>query len=271
LSSDLPNEDVDAVEKRVGFACPALCSSEHELNMRAFFMRPSSPTCDDVRMRVLLVEDDISLGTVVQRGLIEEGHAVDHERTLAGAREMVRLNPYHLVVLDLGLPDGDGLVLCRELRESGNPMRVLMLTARDGLGDKVSGLDAGADDYLTKPFDFPELAARARALLRRPEDSRSPTLAASDIHLDPAAHIVRRSGVIVPLTAREFALLHYLMDRKGDVVSRTDLLEAVWDANYDGLSNVVDVHVANLRRKLDMPGNPAPLETIRGVGYRIEP
>jgi DNA-binding response OmpR family regulator len=233
-------------------------------------MRASSRACDDVSMRVLLVEDDLSLGTVVQRGLVEEGHAVDHERTLSGARESVRLNPYHLVILDLGLPDGDGLTLCRELRADGNPTRVLVLTARDGLGEKVIGLDAGADDYLTKPFDFPELAARARALLRRPEDSRSPTLTAGDIILDPAAHTVRRGGVMVPLTAREFALLHFLMDRKGEVVTRTDLLEAVWDAHYDGLSNVVDVHVANLRRKLDIPGNPAPVETIRGVGYRVE-
>lgn len=220
-------------------------------------------------MRVLLVEDDPSLGVVVQRGLIEEGHAVDLERTLASARRAVAISPYHLVVLDLGLPDGDGLALCRELRGGGNPARILLLTARDSLGDKVSGLDAGADDYLTKPFDFPELAARVRALIRRPSDARAPLLNAADITLDPAAHTVRRAGVIVPLTAREFALLHYLMDRVGQVVSRTDLLEAVWDANYDGLSNVVDVHIANLRRKLDLPGNPAPVETIRGVGYRV--
>lgn len=221
-------------------------------------------------MRVLLVEDDPSLGGVVQRGLIEDGHAVDLERTLAGARRAVAINPYHLVVLDLGLPDGDGLALCRELRASGNSTRVLILTARDTTGDKVLGLDAGADDYLPKPFDFAELGARVRALLRRPENARSPLLTAADIELDPAAHTVRRAGVTVPLTAREFALLHYLLDRKGEVVTRTDLLEAVWDAHYDGLSNVVDVHVANLRRKLELPGKPAPIETVRGVGYRVE-
>ena len=195
---------------------------------------------------------------------------MDLERTLAGARRAAAINPYHLVVLDLGLPDGDGLTLCRELRASGNSTRVLILTARDTTGDKVLGLDAGADDYLAKPFDFAELGARVRALLRRPENARSPLLTAADIELDPAAHTVRRAGVTVPLTAREFALLHYLLDRKGEVVTRTDLLEAVWDAHYDGLSNVVDVHVANLRRKLELPGKPAPIETVRGVGYRVE-
>lgn len=220
-------------------------------------------------MRVLVVEDDPSLGGVVRRGLIEDGHAVDLERTLSGARRAVAINPYQLVVLDLGLPDGDGLALCRELHRSANPPRVLVLTARDATGDKVLGLDAGADDYLTKPFDFAELAARVRALLRRPENARSPLLTAGDIELDPAAHTVRRGGVTVPMTAREFALLHFLMDRQGQVVTRAELLEAVWDANYDGLSNVVDVHVANVRRKLEMPGDSAPIETVRGVGYRI--
>ncbi len=220
-------------------------------------------------MRVLVVEDDASLGQVVQRGLMEAGHVVDLERTLAGARRAVAIDAYHVVVLDLGLPDGDGLALCRELQAAVSRPRVLILTARDATGDKVLGLDAGADDYLTKPFDFAELAARVRALLRRPENARSPQLQVGDIELDPAAHTVRRKGVTVPLTAREFSLLHYLMDRAGEVVTRSDLLDAVWDTHYDGLSNTVDVHVANVRRKLDLPGSPAPIDTVRGVGYRI--
>jgi len=222
-----------------------------------------------VRMRVLVVEDDITLGDIVRRGLVEDGHAADWERTLTGARAACDVSEYHLVVLDLGLPDGDGLHLCRELRSRGATARVLLLTARDSLGDKVTGLDAGADDYLTKPFDLPELSARVRALLRRPDDARRPVLDLVGVELDPAAHTVRRDGVLVPLTAREFALLHFLMDRAGQVVPRSDLLDAVWDANYDGMSNVVDVHVANLRRKLDSPTSPAPIETVRGVGYQF--
>lgn len=220
-------------------------------------------------MRVLVVEDDPVLGTVVARGLREEGHAVDLEASVAGADLACSVNDFDVVVLDLGLPDGDGLELCRRLRATGRPARILVLTARDTLSDKVAGLDAGADDYLAKPFDFPELAARVRALIRRPAGAGSPQLEVGDLRLDPAGHRVWRGAVLIPLTAREFSLLHYLMSRADEVVSRSDLIEHVWDAHYDGVSNVVDVHIASLRRKLELPDDPAPIETLRGVGYRL--
>ncbi len=220
-------------------------------------------------MRLLVVEDDVALGQILVRGLSEDGYAVDLEATSAGAQHAVDHSDYDLVILDLGLPDGDGVTLCRRLRERQIRVPVLMLTARDGLNDKVAGLDAGADDYLTKPFDYLELAARVRALLRRPPEATGPILQVGDIRLDPASHTVWRGAIVVPLTAREFSLLEYLMRRPGDVLSRTELLEHVWDANYDGLSNVVDVHIANLRRKLAVPGSDVPIDTIRGVGYQL--
>lgn len=223
-------------------------------------------------MRLLVVEDDATLGRVLVRGLTEEGHAVDHVATVGEAGHSMAANDYDLVVLDLGLPDGDGVSFCRSLRSGGSATPILMLTARDGLSDKVAGLDAGADDYLAKPFAYPELAARVRALLRRPKETANPILAgAGDVRLDPAAHTVWRGSILVPLTPREFSLLEYLMRRPGAVCRREDLLEHVWDANYDGLSNVVDVHIANLRRKLELPGTDNPIETVRGVGYRIGP
>ncbi len=220
-------------------------------------------------MRVLVVEDDRALGQVVRRGLVEDGHAVDLVATVADADEAVHVESYDLIVLDLGLPDGDGAEFCRSIRAAGNQSKVLMLTARDALSDKVGGLDAGADDYLTKPFQFPELSARVRALLRRTETTVTPVLEVGDIRLDPAAHTVWRGAVAVPLTPKEFALLHHLMVHQGQVVTRSVLLDHVWDANYDGVSNVVDVHVANLRRKLDLPGADGAIETVRGVGYRL--
>lgn len=222
-----------------------------------------------VGVRILVVEDDESLGAVLLRALTEDGYAVDLATTVLDARHDAATNEYDLVVLDLGLPDGDGLTFCAELRTSGWRSPIMVLTARDGLSDKVAGLDAGADDYLTKPFDYPELAARIRALLRRPAEAHQPVLELGDLRLDPASRRVWRGAITVPLTTKEFSLLEYLMRAPGMVHSRSELLEHVWDANYDGLSNVVDVHIANLRRKLELPDSPAPIETIRGAGYQL--
>lgn len=222
-------------------------------------------------MRILVVEDDAPLADVLRRGLTEDGYATDVVGKLVDAQHAVNTNDYDLIVLDRGLPDGDGRTLCADLRSAGDSTAVLMLTARDGLGDKVEGLDAGADDYLTKPFDYPELTARIRALLRRPAETQSPILTHGSLEMDPASRRVSRASITMPLTAREFALLEVLMRAPDTAHPRTDLLERVWDANYDGLSNVVDVHIANLRRKLELPGQPDPIETVRGVGYRLTP
>lgn len=217
-------------------------------------------------MRVLVVEDDRALGTVVVRGLVDEGHAVDLAVSVVDATHALVSAPYDLVVLDLGLPDGDGADVCRTMRAGGDATPVLVLTARDELAEKVRSLDLGADDYLTKPFHFPELTARVRALLRRPPLAHGPVIDVGDLRVDPAAHVATRAGEAVPLTAREFSLLDFFARRVGTVVTRTDLIDHVWDGDYGGLSNVVDVHIGNLRRKL---GPPEMIETVRGVGYRM--
>ena len=220
-------------------------------------------------MRLLVVEDDRALAGVLRRALIDEGYAVDVVGTVAMAEDAVRVNEYSLIVLDLGLPDGDGAELCRRWRDQSVRSHILMLTARDGRRDRIGGLDSGADDYVTKPFDFDEFAARVRALLRRPLAERRPALQVGDLVVDPATRSVTRAGVQVALTVREFSLLRVLMFRSPDPVERGDLMEQVWDAHYDGLSNTLEVHVAALRRKLDLPGRISPIETLRGVGYRL--
>ena len=226
-------------------------------------------TCENGPVRLLIVEDDKALGAVLRRGLVDESYAVDLVGTVAGAEEAVAINQYDAVVLDLGLPDGDGAQLCRAWRDRGLTVPVLMLTARSSLNDKVGGLDSGADDFLSKPFDFPELTARLRALLRRPAELLATVLRVGDLELDPARCQVCQGEVVIPVTAKELAVLAMLMRHNGKVVSKTDLLEHCWDEHYDGLSNVVEVHIASLRRKLERPGQPAPIETLRGSGYRF--
>jgi DNA-binding response OmpR family regulator len=172
-------------------------------------------------------------------------------------------------VLDLRLPDLDGMEACARLRRAGCWTPILMLTARDGLGDRVGGLDRGADDYMTKPFEFPELLARLRALVRRGQEARPAALATGDLVVDPAAHRVRRGGEEIELTAKEFALLEYLARHLGAVLSREQLIEAVWDESYRGDSNLVDVYIRRLRDKIDRPFDRDTLQTVRGVGYRL--
>jgi two-component system, OmpR family, response regulator len=222
-------------------------------------------------MRLLLVEDDERLSASLARGLRGEGYAVDVAATGEDAIVHARVYEYDVVILDVMLPGLDGVSVCRTLREAERWCPVLMLTARDGVADRIRGLDAGADDYLVKPFDFGELVARVRALLRRGTPERPAVLTAGDLELDPATRTVIRAGRLVALSAREFAIVEYLLRRAGEVVSRSDLLEHVWDRNFEGSTNVVDVYVGYLRRKLEDPFGRPLIRTVRGAGYVIEP
>jgi two-component system, OmpR family, response regulator len=207
--------------------------------------------------------------SLLKRGLEEEGYAVDIASTGEDAVWMATENANDAVVLDVMLPDIDGFEVCRRIREAGSWSPVLMLTARDEVEDRVRGLDVGADDYLTKPFAFVELAARVRALVRRGPAERPTVLKVGDLVLDPATRIVSRGEKRIDLTAREFSLLEYLMRYPGEVLSRMRLIEHVWDFAYDGGSNVVDVYVNYLREKIDRPFGVRSIETVRGAGYRL--
>ena len=220
-------------------------------------------------MRILVVEDSVKMAAVLKRGLEEEGYAVDVAGTGEDGLWMAAENPNDAIVLDVMLPDMDGFEVCRRLRESGQWAPVLMLTARDGVPDRVRGLDAGADDYLTKPFSFTELVARTRALLRRRASERPALLAVGDLTLDPATRSTSRGTAAISLSAKEFALLEYFMRHPGQVLSRTRLIEHVWDFAYEGGSNIVDVYVRYLREKIDRPFGTHSLETVRGTGYRL--
>ena len=222
-----------------------------------------------VLVRLLVVEDDIKMASLIKRALTREGYAVDMAATGTDALWMGQEFPYDAIVLDAMIPEPDGFDVCRQLRQAGRWMPVVMLTARDSVEDRVRGLDVGADDYLAKPFAFAELFARLRALLRRDPNERPTVLAAGDLSLDPATRAVDRDGAPIELSAREFALLELLLRHKGEVLSRTSIIDHVWDFAYDGGSNVVDVYVRYLREKVDRPFGRASIETVRGAGYRL--
>jgi two-component system, OmpR family, response regulator len=220
-------------------------------------------------VRVLIVEDELRMASLIRRGLVHEGLSADVAGLGGDALWMTQAHDYDAVVLDVMLPDIDGFEVCRRLRAAGVWAPVLMLTARDSVDDRVEGLDSGADDYLVKPFAFAELLARLRALARRGDGERPAVLVVDDLHLDPATREVMRGSTPVQLTAKEFALLETFMRRPGEVLSRLHLLEHAWDFAYDNRSNIVDVYVRRLRRKIDEPFERHSLETVRGAGYRI--
>jgi DNA-binding response OmpR family regulator len=220
-------------------------------------------------MRVLLIEDDRKAAKLLTRGLQEEGCVVDVAFTGESGEEQASVNEYDVIVLDWLLPGKDGIAVCRALRAEGVATPILMLTARDSLADRVSGLSTGADDYLTKPFAFAELLARIRALLRRSRVAHPAVLRVADLTLDPASRRVTRAGLTVALTSKEFALLEALMRSAGAVVSRVRLVENVWDHASDVDDNLVDVHVSHLRKKIDRGGSAALIHTVRGFGYRL--
>ena len=220
-------------------------------------------------MRILIVEDEVKMAGLLRRGLLEEGHAVDVVGDGGEALIRAGATEYDAIVLDVMLPGVDGFQVCRQLRKQGVWSPVVMLTARDGVDDRVAGLDTGADDYLTKPFSFAELLARLRALARRGAVERPALLEVGDLRLNPATHQVWRGDTEVALSVKEFALLEAFMRRPGQVLSRFELLEHAWDYAYENRSNVVDVYVRYLREKIDRPFGCASLETVRGVGYRL--
>jgi two-component system OmpR family response regulator len=220
-------------------------------------------------MRVLIVEDELKMAGLVRRGLTEAGHAADVATTGDDALWMAEAHPYDAIVLDVMLPGRNGFETCRALRKAGVWAPVLMLTARDAVEDRVAGLDAGADDYLTKPFSFAELLARLRALVRRGGVERPTVVEVGDLRLDPASRKVWRGKQEIHLSPKEFALLEAFMRRPGQALSRLQLLEHAWDFAYENRSNVIDVYMRYLREKVDRPFGASSLETVRGVGYRL--
>ncbi len=223
-------------------------------------------------MRLLVVEDEPKIAAYVKRSLEEQGHAVDSASTGREALDWTAVVDFDLIILDVMLPEMDGLEVCRELRRRSCPTPVLMLTARDAIDDRVAGLDCGADDYLVKPFALAELSARVRALSRRPPDaSKSPILRLGDLTMDTRTRRVERSGRVIEPTAKEYAVLECLLRHAGRALTRTQIAEHVWNYDVYNQSNVVDVYIRNLRRKIDDPFPLKLIHTVRGVGYRLSP
>ncbi len=222
-------------------------------------------------MRILVVEDEPKLAAVIQKGLETKGYAVDtiHDGQEALTRILVHAIDYDLIILDLMLPTKTGNEICREARTANVTTPILILTARNETEHKVELLLSGADDYMVKPFSFDELLARIQAILRRPSESLPTKLTGGDLELDPVAHTLKKDGQDVPLTLKEFTIIEYFLRHQNQVVNREDLLTHLWDFNYESFSNVVDVHIKNLRQKLDTKDAPSILETIRGIGYRL--
>jgi DNA-binding response OmpR family regulator len=222
-------------------------------------------------VRVLVVEDEVGLASGLKRGLEAEGYAIDVALNGTDGLWMAREHAYDAVVLDIMLPGLNGFQVCTALRGAGNWTPILMLTAKDGEMDEAEALDSGADDYLTKPFSYLVLVARIRALLRRGVRERPAVLEAGDLRLDPAAHRCWRGDVEIELTPREFSLLEFLLRRKGDVLPKSEILDHVWDYDFEGDPNIVEVYVRHLREKLDRPFRREAVGTVRGAGYRLDP
>ena len=230
--------------------------------------RPA-PTRNELRMRVLLIEDNVKLAATIKVSLVQQGYSVDLAGTADEGDELAVVQKYDVIVLDVVLTDRDGVALCRELRRQKVTTPILMLSVLDAVADKIAGLNAGADDYLTKPFHTEELMARLRSLLRRSQATESVVLRAGDLVMNLAEHQVSLAGVRIKLSAKEFALLEYMMRNPKKLLTRTMISESVWDMNYEASSNVIDVYVSSLRRKVDRGAKKPHIETVIGSGYRF--
>ncbi len=240
------------------------------LSLSSFLALPTINVKGGRQVRILLVEDEPSAARMLARGLREQSYAVDLASDGESALAQAQLNDYDLIILDVMLPRKNGVEVCGELRAEGYSIPILMLTARDAVEDRVAGLDAGADDYLVKPFDFHELLARVRALLRRGQALQPAVIEVADLQIDTRSHQVKRGGMGVAVTAKEYALLEYLARRVGEVVSRADIAEHVWEEDYDPFSNLIEVYIQRLRRKIDDGRQLKLIRTLRGEGYMLK-